>query len=123
MILLNPFTCNVVRPLNHLYLAPSDGSLITFAFAVGRIDLSKVTKLKQAEFKFQGNDTTHVIETLDTITPWHYDFKQVLIHIPFLLSFGEPAHMVWQIPEKARLHWTNLDRALTRRSGSHTKYA
>lgn len=86
-----------------------------FISADGQVDLSKATKLKEAEFWFNRYNAHQVAQTLHTITSKHEDFKQVSIHLPFSPpDTARLSNATWAADEKIRLQWKSLDHILVR---------
>lgn len=50
-------------------------------------DLSKASKLRDVVFWPMSSTITWIVTALETVAPRHRDLRQILIHIPFDLSF------------------------------------
>lgn len=101
---------------------PPRQHLIRFPSAVGQIDLSRATKLKEVGFELNEPCAERVAATLDTITLKHEDFEQVSVYFPFLfLSDGtRPVDIRRAVGEEMHSQWVQLDRILVRLWESHS---
>ena len=83
------------------------------------IDLSKVTKLKDAAFGPGLWDVEWITMTLQTIAPAHRDLRQISIYIPYR-SDDLGRHFTQTIEEAILRQWLALDRLLVQLWESHS---
>ena len=85
------------------------------------LDLSKATKLKDIAFQTEQRSIEWVTTALQTITPQHQDLRQVLIHLPYYLTFsGLFANIRQLVGEASYEKWLCLDRLLVQLWESHS---
>ena len=109
---LRVFTSPATYMVRSLGFCAGSNALLLFAGWSGHdlIDLSRATRLKDIVFWCKTLNPQWITLALQTVTSNHRDLQKIIIHFPFVFTFGETGYR----------EWLDLDRVLVRLSESRS---